>query len=68
MDTVYDVNNMQGLLLCFSMGGMMTPRVFLLKTFWMSSLFDAVTHDDSKRVLYFVKVNVMFCVEIKTFP
>ncbi len=34
----------------------------------MLFLFDAIAYSDSKCVLYFVKVNIMFCVEIKTFP
>lgn len=38
------------------------------KMSWMSFLFDAITYSDLKCVLYFVKVIVMFCVEIKTFP
>ena len=59
---------MQRVLLCFSMAGIMTLCVFLLKMSWMSFLFDAITYSDLKCVLYFVKVNVMFCVEIKTFP
>lgn len=42
IDTVHDVNNMQKVLLCFSMAGLMTLCVFLLKMSWMSLLFDAI--------------------------